>query len=533
MTTLVSPGVSVTLIDESFYVPASAPTVPLFFVATRSDKKKTDGISDAMGAKEASVVRTITSLNQSVSLYGVPFFRVDNTGASLHGDARNEYGLFALNQFLSVGNRAYVVRADVDLADDPIVELEADTPVLTPVATANGTLINVLVNQVTGLEELWTLEAVSPTTWNVTGSLSGTQNVATTGVAYNNGIVSFTIVAGSNPYVTGDIWEFNVTEVTTAGNALGANDAARRVTIATALQAEINSNQDVRSEYYEYNLILCPGYPEVVDEMLNLNLAINEEAFVIADTPFNKTPEDTAIWSLTIARQRSQNVGYYYPHAVASNLDGVDCFVAASGVALKTFAHSDNMSEVWFPPAGLRRGTVVGVADVGYVSGTLGTTGSAVTFVSTPLNQGQRDVLYEFFKNVNPIVFFPGRGIVIWGQKTSYASASAFDRINVMRLLQKIKRDLRKASMSYVFEINDQITRDSIKLMIDSYLGDILTRRGLYDYAVLCDSSNNTPARIDRNELWVDIALKPAKAIEFIYIPIRVLTTGAQMPDVT
>lgn len=525
MSTLVSPGVSVTLIDESFYIPASAPTVPLIFIATRSDKKKTDGVSDAMGAKEHSVVRTITSLNQSVSLYGIPYFRVDNTNAPLHGDARNEYGLFALNQFLGVGNRAYVVRADVDLADDPIVSLEGGTPSFT--GTGNGTVTNFLVNQTTGVEELWTLEAVSATQFNVSGFVSGTQNVATVGVPYNNGIVAFTINAGVTPFIAGDTFTINVTEVTVAGSALGVNDAAKRVSIVTALAAEINSNQDVRSEYFEYNLILCPGYHEVVDEMLNLSLAVNEEAFVVADTPNNKTPEETATWSLTIARQRSQNVGYYYPWALASNLDGVDCFVAASGVALKTITNSDNVAEVWTPPAGLRRGVVVGVADIGYVTGTLGT---ATTFVSTPLNQGQRDILYEFFKNVNPIVFFPGRGIVVWGQKTSYSSASAFDRINVIRLLQKIKRDLRKAAMVYLFEINDQITRDSIKLMIDSYLGDILIRRGLYDYAVLCDSSNNTPTRIDRNELWVDIALKPAKSIEFIYIPIRVLTTGAKMP---
>jgi len=182
------------------------------------------------------------------------------------------------------------------------------------------------------------------------------------------------------------------------------------------------------------------------------------------------------------------------------------------------------VAEVWFPPAGIRRGLVTGVADMGYVSGTLGT---ATKFVPTPLNQGQKDVLYEFFKNVNIIPYLPGRGFVIMGQKTSSPAASALDRINVMLLLQKIKRDVRKAAVAYLFELNDKITRDSIKSMIDNYLNDILMRRGLYDYAVICDVSNNTPTRIDRNELWVEILLKPAKSIEFIYIPIRVVTTGA------
>jgi phage tail sheath protein FI len=273
-------------------------------------------------------------------------------------------------------------------------------------------------------------------------------------------------------------------------------------------------------------LILCPGYHEVADELLNLNQAINEEAFVIADVPFTKNPEDLAVWSLTVERKRSQHIAYYYPHGLASNLDGVDVVCAASGIALKQIAYSDSVSEVWFPPAGFRRGVVTGIADVGYVSGTLG---SATTFVPTPLNQGQRDILYEFQKNVNIIPYFPGRGIVVFGQKTSYSLTSALDRINVVRMLLKVKRDIRKASLAYLFELNDRITRESIKQMIDSYLNDIMLRRGLYDYLVVCDETNNTGTRIDRNELWVDIALKPAKAVEFIYIPIRVVTTDTDL----
>lgn len=525
MPTLVSPGVSVTIIDESFYIPASAPTVPLVFLATRADKKQPDGVTDAPYAKENSVVRTITSLNQSVQSYGVPYFRVDGSSNQQHGDARNEYGLFALNQYLSIGNRAYVLRANVDLADAPVTTYSGI--VVGPTGTGNGTLTGLSVNQATAVVELWTLTAINATTFSVSGFVSGATGNATVGVPYNNGKIAFTLNAGGVAFVASDVFTINVTSATVS-NPLGANDAAKRVTIVTALASLINSNQEIRSDYYEYNLILCPGYYEVVDEMLSLSLSVNEEAFVIADCPFDKTPEDTATWALTVQRQRSQNVAYYYPHGKASNLDGVDIFCAASGIALKTFAYSDNVAEVWFPPAGLRRGIVTGVADVGYVSGTLGT---ATTFVSTPLNQGQRDVLYEYFKNVNPIVFFPGRGIVVFGQKTSYSAASALDRVNVMRMLMKIKRDIRKASMVYLFEINDQITRDSIKLMIDNYLNDIFIRRGLYDYVVLCDASNNTPTRIDRNELWVDIALKPAKAIEFIYIPIRVLSTGATMPN--
>lgn len=523
MPTLVSPGVSVTIIDESFYVAATAPSVPLFFIATRADKLKVDGVTPAPGALEHSVVRTITSLNQSVDTYGVPYFRQTGLGAEQHGDCRNEYGLFALNQHLSIASRAYVVRANVDLADSPVTTLVPGTP--TYVGAGNGTMSAISVNQLTGQAETWTITALSPTVFSVNGFLSGPQGNATVGVPYNNGIISFTITAGSTPFIASDAFTLVVTS-STVSNPLGANDAAKRVSIVTALQAEINSNQDVRSEYYEYNLILCPGYHEVVDELLALNQTILEEAFVIADTPVDKNPEDTAIWSLTVARRRSQNVAYYYPWALASNLDGRNVVVAASGVALKSYDYTAEVAEVWFPPAGLRRGVVTGVDNIGYVTGTLGT---ATTFVPTPLSLGQRDVLYEFFKNINPIPFFPGRGIVIWGQKTSYSLTSALDRVNVMLLLIKMKREIRKAAAAYLFELNDRITRDSIKQMIDDYLNDIMIRRGLYDYAVICDETNNTPFRIDRNELWVDILVKPAKAVEFIYIPIHVVNTGANI----
>lgn len=523
MPTLVSPGVSVTIVDESYYIPASAPTVPLIFIATRADKTKVDGVTAAPGALESGVVRTITSLNSSVDTYGVPYFRRDTGDNELHGDCRNEYGLFALNQYLTIGNRAYVVRADVDLADADVTTYDADTPAYS--GTGNGTLGTITVNQTTAEDELWTLTAINATTFSVSGFISGAQGNATVGTAYNNGIVAFTISAGVTPFISGDTFTFNV-DATTTTDPLGANDAAKRVTIVTALQAEINSNADVRSEIYEYNLILCPGYHEVVDELLNLNQAINDEAFVIADTPFTNNPEDTAVWAMTSSRYRSTLAGYYYPHALCSNLDGHDVFVAASGLALKCFAYNDEVAEVWFPPAGFRRGVLTGVSLVGYVTGTLGT---ATTFVETPLNQGQRDVLYEFQKNINIIPYFPGRGIAVFGQKTSASLPSALDRINVMRMLIKIKRDIRKASLAYLFELNDRITRESIKQMIESYLNDILIRRGLYDFVVVCDESNNTGARIDRNELWVDIAVKPAKAIEFIYIPIKVVNTDTEI----
>jgi len=258
--------------------------------------------------------------------------------------------------------------------------------------------------------------------------------------------------------------------------------------------------------------------------MVTLSGDVYEEAIVIADTPCNLNPDQTAQWALTSARQSKNTVAYYYPWAIQSNYDGRDVMVAPSGVALRTIAYSDDQTYVWEAPAGVSRGLTFGPSKVGYVTGDLGT---ATTFVEANLNKGQRDNLYEYDKNINPIVFFPGRGILIWGQKTSAPAASALDRINVVRLVMYLRRTLRKGAMPFVFEPNDQITRDNLKTAADGVMNDILIKRGLTDYASYCDATNNTPERSYRNELWLDIAIKPVRAAEFIYIPIRVVATSA------
>ncbi len=612
MASLVSPGVSVTVTNESFYIPASAPTVPLMFVATRANKTQPVGVGVAAGTAEHGVVRTVTSIGQSTQLYGVPYFWEDVSGNQFHGDARNEYGLFALNQFLGVGNVVYVVRANIDLTDAPDTFIGIGVPVTSTITrvgvgngalnavsatsafvkpesidviftsatsfTVQGSISGIIGNGVVGaaftstkvnftvaagvvpfasgdyfsfdlvyapsnftgvgngtvvdiqplaaaVPEIITIEMTSPTAFTVSGSVSGPLGTGVVGSTFTDALsqIAFRVVAGSTSFAVADEFQLILSEVNLF-NPLGANDAAKRVSISTALSAAINSNSEVRSEIYEYNLIVCPGYPEVVDELIALSTDISEEAFVIADTPSTLTPEQTANWALTTARKSNTAVAYYYPWALASNLDGREVLTAPSGTALRTYAFSDNQSYVWFAPAGASRGVVTGVSRVGYVTGALGT---PTTFVEANLNQGQRDILYESFKNINPIVFFPGQGLIVWGQKTSAPAASALDRVNAVRLVMYLKRALRKGSFPFVHEPNDRITRDNLKAAADGLLNDVLAKRGLYDFATLCDTSNNTPDRIDRNELWLDVAIKPVKAAEFIYVPIRVLSTGA------
>ena len=611
--TLVSPGVSVTVTNESYFIPVSASTVPLIFVATKAGKMQPNGITPAAGTLEYSIVRTVTSLAQSMQLYGIPAFRMDTSENQMHGDARNEYGLLALNNALGALNRAYVVRANIDLSDAALtfislgVPAVVAVPALSPGSVGNGFVSNTVASDSRVKPQTISITMTTASTFSVTGSISGYIGAGSVGAAFSSTAVNFLVNIGTISFAAGDKFTFQLAYAALAGvgnvgngrvlnlvadslatpgiytiafssatafavsgtagpagsgvinspfdnnrlnftivpgttafaaadeftvtissvtviNPLGANDAAKRVAITTALQAEINSNTEVRSSLYEYNLILCPGYPEVVDELLALSVAVKEEAFVIADTPANKTPDQVAQWALTSERFSSESVAYYYPWALMSNLDGRNVLGAPSGVALRTIAYSDNAGYVWTPPAGVARGLVTGVSKMGYFTGDAGT---STTFVEANLNDGQRDNLYEYDKNLNPITFFPGRGMLVWGQKTAAPAASALDRINVVRLVMYLRRSLRKGALPFVFEPNDKITRDNLKAAADSILNDILVKRGLSDYATYCDESNNYGDRMDRNELWLDVAIKPVKAAEFIYIPIRVTTTDA------
>ena len=191
--------------------------------------------------------------------------------------------------------------------------------------------------------------------------------------------------------------------------------------------------------------------------------------------------------------------------------------VPASHMVLRSLNYNDQVAYPWFAPAGLTRGLVSNATNVGYLD-------SEGEFVATALNQGQRDTLYT--AKVNPITNFPGQGLFIYGQKTLYASSSALDRINVARLIAYLRDRLDPLARPYAFEPNDESTRTAAAESVSRFLGDIMSKRGIYDFAVVCDTTNNTAARIDKNELYIDIAIEPAKAAEFIYIPVRIVNTG-------
>ena len=303
---------------------------------------------------------------------------------------------------------------------------------------------------------------------------------------------------------------------------------AQRALIVAAMKAGIDTNTDIREEQRQFNLIASPAYPELTPNMIALNNERNNTAFVIGDTPLRLDPQNILTWAsnnnglgLDTADgliAADTYMGTFYPSCQTTDLSGSSVVTAPSHMMVRTIIRSDEVSFPWFAPAGTRRGVVDNALQIGYINATTG------EFESLGVRQGLRDTLYE--NSINPITFIPGVGITNFGNKTSTTVASALDRINVARLVAFIRGRLDVIGKQYLFEPNDQITRNQIKNAIDGLMIDLVAKRALYDYLVVCDLTNNTPARIDRNELYVDIAIEPVKAVEFIYIPVRIKNTG-------
>lgn len=312
------------------------------------------------------------------------------------------------------------------------------------------------------------------------------------------------------------------------GHAYFGRKAQRNV-VVQAMRSAIDTNTEIREEMREFNLMAAPGYPELIPNMIQLNNDRKQTAFVVGDSPFRIPTEGTTLtrWlqNSNLEGVETENslvtrdpyLGVWYPSVLGADLAGNLVAMPPSFAVLRMIIRSDQASFPWFAPAGIRRGVLDNVTRLGYLN-------DEGEFVSVGVRQGIRDILYE--NNVNPLTFTPVSGIIADGQKTRSSSFSALDRINVARLIVHMRTVLDRAVKQFLFEPNDKITRDEVKGVVEKLMNDYLSKRALYDYAVVCDESNNTPDRIDRNELYIDIAIEPVKAIEFIYIPIRIKNTG-------
>jgi hypothetical protein len=305
---------------------------------------------------------------------------------------------------------------------------------------------------------------------------------------------------------------------------------AQRAMVVASLRSVIDTNLSIRDEDNFFNLMATPNYPECQPNMVVLNADRGETGYILGDTPMGLPEDATAIqaWATNAAGAtstgeegcvtRNTYLGLFYPSGIALDLNGNEVAVPASHMMLRTFLRNDTVAYPWLAAAGTRRGIIDNALNIGYLDRATG------EFQTIKTRIGIRDVLYINF--INPLVFFTGNGLLNYGNKTSFNSQSALDRTNVARLVAYIRRQLTIAARPFVFEPNDALTRQQIAGVVESLMVDLVSKRGIYDYLVVCDESNNTPARIDRNELWIDVAVEPVKAAEFIYIPVRILNTG-------
>ena len=265
------------------------------------------------------------------------------------------------------------------------------------------------------------------------------------------------------------------------------------------------------ADEFDINMVVTPGvirrlHTSVVTSVLDMVEERNDCFYIMDSTAVN----DAVSLVTTQAGDVDSNMAAtYYPWIKTIDVNTNKLISVPPSVLLPgVFAANDRVAAEWFAPAGLNRGGLIGAVSV-----------------LNRLTQSEKDTLYE--AKVNPIVQFPGQGIVVFGQKTLQDKPSALDRINVRRLLLTVRKYIASTSRYLVFEQNTSTTRNRFLNIVNPYLESIQQRQGLYAFRVVMDDSNNTPDVIDRNILKGAIYLQPTKTAEFIQIDFNILPTGA------
>ena len=265
------------------------------------------------------------------------------------------------------------------------------------------------------------------------------------------------------------------------------------------------------ADEFDINMVVTPGvirrlHTSVVTSVLDMVEERNDCFYIMDSTAVN----DAVSLVTTQAGDVDSNMAAtYYPWIKTIDVNTNKLISVPPSVLLPgVFAANDRVAAEWFAPAGLNRGGLIGAVSV-----------------LNRLTQSEKDTLYE--AKVNPIVQFPGQGIVVFGQKTLQDKPSALDRINVRRLLLTVRKYIASTSRYLVFEQNTSETRNRFLNIVNPYLESIQQRQGLYAFRVVMDDTNNTPDVIDRNIMKGAIYLQPTKTAEFIQIDFNILPTGA------
>jgi hypothetical protein len=274
-------------------------------------------------------------------------------------------------------------------------------------------------------------------------------------------------------------------------------------------------------EEIDISLVLTGSANTTVQQYVIDNIANSRKDCVAFISPprtaidsINTTPTaGIQSWLTSLARSSSYVVadsGYKYMYDKYNN---VYRYIPLNGDIAGLCVNTDTVRDPWFSPAGFNRGQIK----------------NAIKLAWNP-NKTQRDVLYA--AGVNPVVSFPGQGIILFGDKTLQNKPSAFDRINVRRLFIVLEKTIAKAAEFSLFEFNDEFTRAQFVALVTPFLRDVQGRRGIYDFRVVCDTTNNTPQVIDTNQFVGDIYIKPARSINFIQLNFVAVGTGVDFTTI-
>ena len=309
-----------------------------------------------------------------------------------------------------------------------------------------------------------------------------------------------------------------------AGGANGDSGDTATALIGTAAEDPKTGMQSLDDATINIGIALVPGVQTESVQNALITLAESTQNFLALVSPpvAVGTVQNAIDWSngqsSTTAGSRTSaiNSSYaaiYWPWVkVFSVFDGIDRWLDPAIYGARQMAFTDTVADSWFAPAGYRRGRLTKPTDV-----------------EVKLNQGDRDSMYSGGNVINPVVSFPQQGITIFGQRTTQRSPSALDRINVRRLMIYIRKVILAATQRFVFEPNDQFTWSQIEGVLNPFLDDIQRRRGITEFRVVCDESVNTPLRVDRNELWTKVLVKPTKTAEILIFEINLTNQSAQL----
>ena len=363
----------------------------------------------------------------------------------------------------------------------------------------------------------------------------------------SSGITTTAFVAGGFTKQTDVAWDQDAQGISFAGSGVltktltgGENYNGAATLTAGAMSASlggITAGYDLfeNKEEFDIDFLLMgsANYPQADAQALaNKLISIAElRKDVVAFISPNRGAflNDSAVGTGTLnsaADMTSNVVGFYAPLTSSSyavfdsgykymfdRFSDTFRYIPLNGDIGGTCARNDINNFPWFSPAGTARGGIL----------------NAVKLAYTP-NQTQRDVLYG--NRINPVIFSPGAGIILFGDKTGFGKASAFDRINVRRLFIFIEEAISAAARDQLFEFNDEITRTNFVNIVEPFLRDVQSKRGIFDFRVVCDETNNTAAIIDSNEFVADIFIKPARSINFIGLTFVATRTGVDFEEV-